>query len=180
MGGPWGGHISEEGRGADLHPVDEAARWRRAGVERLGELRAVSAINPLLRSAEDTNQRVALAALAALGNMAHPDAFPPLVELLERSSDAKRIISILDAILRIELPELERTSLAFMARLRSESYRGSDAQKRMLQLKTLEVLQRFGRKASFEPELKLPIPRTFNLKSAHQPRDHEPTNQGIP
>ena len=144
-------------------------RWRRAGVERLGELRAVSAIGPLLRSAEDTNERVALAALAALGNMAHPDAFPPLVELLERSSDAKRIIGILDAILRIELPELERTSLAFMAKLRSESYAGSTAQKRILQLKTLEVLQRFGRKASFEPVLKLLDSEDIQLmKTAHR------------
>ena len=118
-----------------------SAKWRQAGAKRLGELRAIRAIPALVKSAEDPVDRVALTALNALGNMANPDAYEPLSELLKRSTSSKRIEAILGALLRIELPRLEETTLSFIKRLENEPSSWTPSEKLRLRLKALKVLQ---------------------------------------
>ena len=123
-------------------------RWRHAAVVRLGELRAHSAIGALVQSASDSSLKVGLAALEALGSIAHPDAYQPLRGLLSKSTDVKRIQGILGALLRIELPEIEATTLELLNRVDKGELNLSKKDTRSVRLKALEALQRFGRKAS--------------------------------
>jgi penicillin-insensitive murein endopeptidase len=122
------------------------ARWRRIGAEKLGELRARSALSALLNASEDADPKVQGAALHALGAIAAPEAYAPLETLLLKTRSARHMERLLQALLRIELPDLERTALAALERLATLAEPWSKAEKRRVKLAVLAVLKRFGRK----------------------------------
>jgi penicillin-insensitive murein endopeptidase len=125
-------------------------RWRRAAVVRLGEIKAKTALPHLVQRAEDSSAKVSQLALHALGQIADPSVYEPLQSLLFKTQNPKRLVEIIDAMLRIEQPELENTVLELLKRMDEGGLELSRTDSNVARLKVLEVLSRFGRKPAFE------------------------------
>jgi hypothetical protein len=99
-----------------------------------------------LRASEDVDPTVQEAALHALGRIAAPEAYGPLETLLLKTGSPRHMERLLHALLRIELPDLERTALAALERLDSMPKPSKKKELRRVKLAALAVLKRFGRK----------------------------------
>jgi len=154
-------------------------RWRRAAVVRLGEMKAKSALPHLVKGVEDSSAKVSQAALHALGQIADPSVYEPLQALLFKTQNAKRIVAILDAMLRIELPELELTVLTLLSRMDAGTLAVPRRASNTLRLKVLEVLRRFGKKPAFEPVYALLMGNNKTLARAAHATLRRITNQPI-